>query len=432
MASFPILTSTSRRSLRWGALHRPHRFLELANRSLSTNADAKGKASLQSYLDGWVGLPPPSQSSSQSNNYPLDDQASPVLRARAAIAQGSLLLSGSSYLLPTLRLERGENPESLTDRLEQHASSNNIRIAQNSSQWSCPIVLDVSSLVPDGSPHYRPPPIGSLGEMVSILGRFGMKVIGVSAGSRELSSQLAEEASKVGIPSLWSPRKAGADPIMDLAQVLQLLASKQEQIEVPQLSTLDTKFEEEATLVSETRLELEPDISPSLQSQETGATDVEIRDEEKSTLLDSSSQEPPSPPLPAPMIEFSSTSTIHHGSVRSGQQVMSTKGQSLVILGSVNSGGEVLSDGDIFVFGKLRGRAFAGLGGGTGEESISARVVATSFDAELVAIGDTFTTIDQVRDLSSKVELKPGQSIMVTLTDAGGAEPSLEFVPVEL
>lgn len=334
------------------------------------------------------------------------------------MAQGPLLLSGSSYLLPTLRLERGESPESLQARLEEQSSTNNIQITQNTTQWACPIVLDASSLVPDGSPHYRPPPIGSLAEMVSILGRFGMQVIGVSAGSRELSSQLTEEAAVAGIPSLWSPRKAGADPILDLTQVLQLVASKQEQI-------VDSKLEEEATLTAETILEHETGVNPALQSDENES-------QEKSSIIDSSQQEQASTPIPTPMIEFSSTSTIHHGSVRSGQQVMSTKGQALVILGSVNSGGEVLSDGDIFVFGKLRGRAFAGLGGGTGEASTLARIVATSFDAELVAIGDTFTTIDQVGDLSSKVELKPGQSIMVTLVDAGDTEASLEFVPVEL
>ena len=60
-------------------------------------------------------------------------------------------------------------------------------------------------------------------------------------------------------------------------------------------------------------------------------------------------------------------------------------------------------------------------------ESKSARVVATSFDAELVAIGDVFTTIDQVGDLNSSVPMELGSPIMVTLVDQ-----TLEFVPVDL
>ena len=53
---------------------------------------------------------------------------------------------------------------------------------------------------------------------------------------------------------------------------------------------------------------------------------------------------------------------IVHGSVRTGQQVYAQK-RSLVVLGAVHSGAEVLSDGSIFVMGKLGGRALAGIGG---------------------------------------------------------------------
>ena len=88
---------------------------------------------------------------------------------------------------------------------------------------------------------------------------------------------------------------------------------------------------------------------------------------------------------------------IYYGSVRSGQQVSPPqKGQSLVVIGSVNSGGEVLSDGNIFVFGKLRGRALAGLASSEGRTS---RIFATTMDPELVCIGDTFTTVDDVADV---------------------------------
>ena len=47
---------------------------------------------------------------------------------------------------------------------------------------------------------------------------------------------------------------------------------------------------------------------------------------------------------------------VYEGHVRSGQQVSSNENGSLIIIGNVSSGGEVVADGDIHVYGKLRGR----------------------------------------------------------------------------
>jgi hypothetical protein len=74
----------------------------------------------------------------------------------------------------------------------------------------------------------------------------------------------------------------------------------------------------------------------------------------------------------------------------------------LVIIGSVNEGGEVLADGDIFVFGRLCGRVVAGLGGqGTGagrarpeSDGGSHQIFATSFEPSLVGIGSVFVVPD--------------------------------------
>lgn len=74
--------------------------------------------------------------------------------------------------------------------------------------------------------------------------------------------------------------------------------------------------------------------------------------------------------------------------VRSGQQVYA-KSRSLVVLGNVNSGAEVMSDGDISIFGAFKGRALAGI---TGHRE--ARITCGCFDAELVSIAHHFTTCD--------------------------------------
>ena len=86
------------------------------------------------------------------------------------------------------------------------------------------------------------------------------------------------------------------------------------------------------------------------------------------------------------------TTKIYEGHVRSGQQVSSNENGNLIILGNVSSGGEVVSDGDIHIYGKLRGRALAGLAGAGG------RIFASGFDPELICIDGVFTTVESARD----------------------------------
>ncbi len=96
------------------------------------------------------------------------------------------------------------------------------------------------------------------------------------------------------------------------------------------------------------------------------------------------------------------TAKVYQGNVRSGQQVTTDEpNQSLIIIGNVSSGGEVMSDGDIFVYGALRGRALAGLSKDNGDSGQS-KIFASRFDAELVCIGSHFTTIDSISDLGLK------------------------------
>ena len=66
--------------------------------------------------------------------------------------------------------------------------------------------------------------------------------------------------------------------------------------------------------------------------------------------------------------------------VRSGQQVVS-KGADLVVTASVSHGAELLAEGNIHVYGALRGKALAGISGDK-----EARIFCQSLDAEMVAI----------------------------------------------
>ncbi|RYJ03369.1 MAG: septum site-determining protein MinC [Acetobacteraceae bacterium] len=66
--------------------------------------------------------------------------------------------------------------------------------------------------------------------------------------------------------------------------------------------------------------------------------------------------------------------------VRSGQRIYAQDAD-LIITATVNPGAEVIADGNIHVYGALRGRAVAGA-----SDDATARIFALNFDPELVAI----------------------------------------------
>ena len=85
--------------------------------------------------------------------------------------------------------------------------------------------------------------------------------------------------------------------------------------------------------------------------------------------------------------------------VRSGQQVVS-KGSDLVITASVSHGAELLADGNIHVYGALRGRALAGLAGNK-----QARIFCQSLEAELVSIAGFYRLSDSFEPLSKPCQI---------------------------
>ncbi len=90
--------------------------------------------------------------------------------------------------------------------------------------------------------------------------------------------------------------------------------------------------------------------------------------------------------------------TLHHdGAVRSGQQVYA-RDRDLVVTGAVANGAEVIADGDIHVYGGLRGRAMAGAQG-----NADARIHVHDFRAELVAIAGHYRVFEQIpKDLEGQ------------------------------
>lgn len=76
--------------------------------------------------------------------------------------------------------------------------------------------------------------------------------------------------------------------------------------------------------------------------------------------------------------------------VRSGQQVYA-KGGDLVVLATVSPGAEILADGNIHIYGALRGRALAGVKG-----NAEARIFCRSLDAELISIAGHYRVSEKI------------------------------------
>ncbi|HRD68672.1 MAG TPA: septum site-determining protein MinC [Legionella sp.] len=85
--------------------------------------------------------------------------------------------------------------------------------------------------------------------------------------------------------------------------------------------------------------------------------------------------------------------------VRSGQQVVA-KGTDLIISSSVSHGAELLADGNIHVYGALRGRALAGISG-----DVEARIYCHSLEAELVSIAGFYRLSDAIEPIDGPCQI---------------------------
>lgn len=96
--------------------------------------------------------------------------------------------------------------------------------------------------------------------------------------------------------------------------------------------------------------------------------------------------------------------------VRSGQQVYA-RGADLVLLAPVSAGAEVMADGNIHAYGRLRGRAIAG-----GQGDAAARIYCQRLDAELVAIAGYYRLSEQISDAerTGPVQIRlEGESLLI-------------------
>ena len=89
--------------------------------------------------------------------------------------------------------------------------------------------------------------------------------------------------------------------------------------------------------------------------------------------------------------------------VRSGQRIHA-RGSDLIVTATVNPGAEIIADGNIHVYGTLRGRAVAGAA-----DDGDARIFALTFDPELVAIAGFYAVRENLG------EAPKGRAVQVRL-----------------
>ena len=104
------------------------------------------------------------------------------------------------------------------------------------------------------------------------------------------------------------------------------------------------------------------------------------------------------PPQPPPESPKRPPALVLTEPVRSGRQVYAEHGN-LVVLSSVSPGAEILADGDIYVYGALRGRALAGLSGDR-----NARIICLGLEAEMVSIAGLYRVSE---DIDETIRKKP-------------------------
>jgi septum site-determining protein MinC len=106
-------------------------------------------------------------------------------------------------------------------------------------------------------------------------------------------------------------------------------------------------------------------------------------------------------------------SKIVEQAVRSGQQIYA-KGADLVVKGTVGAGAEVIADGNIHIYGTLRGKAIAGAAGDS-----SKRIFCYNLQAELVSIAGNYWLSESLQGTfwgkAATIKLQDDQLVLAEL-----------------
>jgi len=126
------------------------------------------------------------------------------------------------------------------------------------------------------------------------------------------------------------------------------------------------------------------------QNQKAIELGIPIHASQNSSAVAEPKKAQPAPPEPPPIADIV-TSMLITQPVRSGQRVYAHG--DLIIMATVSPGAEILAEGNIHVYGSLRGRALAGVQGNP-----NARIFCSDLQAELISIAGNYKVSEDLKD----------------------------------
>lgn len=214
---------------------------------------------------------------------------------------------------------------------------------------NAPVLIDVTALTADGTAERL-----ELNRLINLLRRHTMRAVGIVGATGLLLSQ----AGAMGLVEELDirPRNRAKAPERDAIPMPEPVAATESPSQVSDVLAVANLFSDLSPAPAPVTASAPDDVQAAVREAVAG--------------------------LRAPTL-------VIDRPLRSGQRVYA-RGGDLVVLGVVSHGAEVIADGNIHIYGPLRGRAIAGASGDT-----EARIFAGAMEPELISIAGTYRTTDK-------------------------------------
>lgn len=274
-------------------------------------------------------------------------------------------LKGSMLAVTVLELAHNDLP-----RLDRQLAD---KVAQAPNFFrDTPLVLALDKL-PDGEGQL------DLQGVLDICRRHGLRTLAIRA-SREEDIRLATMFDIPVLPPSGSSRERAVEPKDAVPQVTGAAPVRR-----PRGEKLSEKVVEQAAgagVQAEKPAEQTTEAKPE-KPKEAAAEPTDAAQEPAKEAAPEKPAEPPAPVVRPTKLVITP--------VRGGVQIYAAGGD-LIVLAPVSPGAELLADGNIHVYGPMRGRALAGVKGDT-----SARIFCQQLAAELVSIAGNYKVAEDLR-----------------------------------
>ncbi|MBD9499773.1 septum site-determining protein MinC [Pseudomonas sp. BGr12] len=278
-------------------------------------------------------------------------------------------LKGSMLAVTVLELAHNDLP-----RLDRQLAD---KVAQAPNFFrDTPLVLALDKL-PDGEGQL------DLQGVLDICRRHGLRTLAVRA-SREEDIRLATMFDIPVLPPSGSSRERAVEPKDAVPQVTGAAPVRR-----PRGEKLSEKVVEQAAgagVQADKSVEKPAEQPAETKPEKTVDDAAEATAEAQEAAAQAAPEKPAEPP--APVVRPTKLVTTP---VRGGVQIYAAGGD-LIVLAPVSPGAELLADGNIHVYGPMRGRALAGVKGDT-----SARIFCQQLAAELVSIAGNYKVAEDLR-----------------------------------